>query len=300
MRPINSMIEFKQIVGRGTRLYDGKDYFTIYDFVDAHKHFRDPTWDGEPIDPVEPTPKDKKPCRVCQQQPCVCEKEAAETCEKCNKDPCCCDAGTKIVTVTLSNNNVLEFDSMIKTSFWSPTGTPISATDFILQLYSDLPDFFSSEEELRRLWSLPDTRKKLLTELSDKGYSYEQLSDLRNLVNGADSDLFDVLNYIAYHKDLVPRFERAKIAKMRLSNYNPNQQDFLNFVLEQYVEEGVDELYVEKLSSLLTLKYSTIADAKNQLGDIKSIRQSFIDFQQTLYNPMLKPAENAEFTLNPF
>jgi type I restriction enzyme R subunit len=51
MRPINSMIEFKQIIGRGTRLYDGKDYFTIYDFVKAHHHFSDPEWDGEPIEP---------------------------------------------------------------------------------------------------------------------------------------------------------------------------------------------------------------------------------------------------------
>ena len=55
MRPINSMIEFKQIIGRGTRLYDGKDYFTIHDFVKAHHHFNEPEWDGEPADP-EPTP----------------------------------------------------------------------------------------------------------------------------------------------------------------------------------------------------------------------------------------------------
>jgi len=46
LRPVNSMIEFKQIIGRGTRLYDGKDYFTIYDFVKAHHHFSDPDWDG--------------------------------------------------------------------------------------------------------------------------------------------------------------------------------------------------------------------------------------------------------------
>ena len=52
MRPINSMIEFKQIIGRGTRLFDGKDYFTIYDFVKAYEHFNDPEWDGEPMEPV--------------------------------------------------------------------------------------------------------------------------------------------------------------------------------------------------------------------------------------------------------
>src|SRR6185437_10998024 len=58
MRPINSIIEFKQIIGRGTRLYDGKDYFTIYDFVKAYLHFNDPEWDGEPLEPepVEPRP----------------------------------------------------------------------------------------------------------------------------------------------------------------------------------------------------------------------------------------------------
>ena len=51
LRPVNSMIEFKQIVGRGTRLFDGKDFFTIYDYVDAYHHFADPEWDGEPLEP---------------------------------------------------------------------------------------------------------------------------------------------------------------------------------------------------------------------------------------------------------
>ncbi len=61
MRPINTIIEFKQIVGRGTRLFDGKDYFTIYDFVRAYEHFNDPEWDGEPAEPVpvEPRPHDE-------------------------------------------------------------------------------------------------------------------------------------------------------------------------------------------------------------------------------------------------
>ena len=57
MRPVNSMIEFKQIIGRGTRLFDGKDYFTIYDFVKAYEHFNDPEWDGEPVEPVPPRPR---------------------------------------------------------------------------------------------------------------------------------------------------------------------------------------------------------------------------------------------------
>ena len=67
MRPIRSIIEFKQIVGRGTRLYDGKDYFTIYDFVKAHHHFSDPEWDGETLAP--------EPCAACGQLPCICIPE---------------------------------------------------------------------------------------------------------------------------------------------------------------------------------------------------------------------------------
>jgi type I restriction enzyme R subunit len=66
MRPIKSMIEFKQIIGRGTRLFDGKDYFTIYDFVDAYVHFSDPEWDGEPVEEI---------CKKCGQNPCVCVDE---------------------------------------------------------------------------------------------------------------------------------------------------------------------------------------------------------------------------------
>src|SRR5438046_8503189 len=102
MRPVNSMIEFKQIIGRGTRLYDGKDYFTIYDFVKAHQHFSDPEWDGEPLDPepclkcgchpcqcVAPPPQ---PCLTCGKRPCVCEKEP---CAKCGKRPCECKKKAK-------------------------------------------------------------------------------------------------------------------------------------------------------------------------------------------------------------
>ena len=164
---------------------------------------------------------------------------------------------------------------------WS--GKPISSQEFIEQLFGDLPSFFTNENELRKLWSLPSTRKKLLTELSEKGYTNSQLEDLRSLIHGEDSDLFDVLSYVAYHKDLVPRLERAGRAKIQMNDYNQKQQEFLNFVLEQYVKEGVDELDDSKLPNLLELKYKAIADAKRELGDIKSIRETFIGFQEYLY-----------------
>lgn len=285
LRPVDSMVEFKQIVGRGTRLFDGKDYFTLFDFVKAHQHFKDPAWDGEPEEPETP-PEGGSPrvCKVCQVKPCVCEQPEKEDCEVCHNYPCVCDIPeSKIIRVKLSDNKEREIDSTVKTSFWSPSGTPISSTEFIQQLFGDLPTFFSNEDELRKLWSLPSTRKKLLSELNEKGYTNEQLEDLRLLIHGEDSDLFDVLNYIAYSKDLVPRLERAARAKVQLGDYHPKQQEFLNFVLEQYVKEGVDELDDVKLSPLLVLKYKAIADAKRELGEIKSIRDAFIGFQGYLY-----------------
>lgn len=285
LRPVNSMVEFKQIVGRGTRLFDGKDYFTIYDFVNAHHHFKDPEWDGEPLEPEPKEPRPApKPCPHCGERPCVCEKPIPEPCEVCGNAPCVCDnSPRKMVKIKLADNVVREFDSMRKTSFWSPEGKPISAEEFIIKLFGDLPSFFKSEEELRKIWIIPSTRKRLLEELSEKGYSQAQLEDLRKLVHGEDSDLFDVLSYVAYHRDIVPRLERAERAKIKLDSYNPSQQEFLNFVLEQYVREGVDELDDAKLPDLLELKYNAIADAKKALGDIPSIRNAFIGFQEHLY-----------------
>jgi type I restriction enzyme, R subunit len=285
MRKVNSMVEFKQIVGRGTRLFDGKDYFTIFDFVNAHDHFKDPEWDGDPLEPEPPTTGGgPRPCNICGETPCVCEKPEPEPCPECGNIPCVCETKPKkMIKVTLSKGNVREIDSMVKTSFWSPSGTPINSTEFMRLLYGDLPSFFKSEDELRALWSLPSTRKKLLEELSEKGYTGDQLEELRNLVHGEESDLFDVLSYVAYHKDLVPRLDRAARAKVQIHDYNQKQQEFLNFVLEQYVKEGVEELDDAKLPSLLELKYHAIADAKQELGDIKSIRESFIKFQEYLY-----------------
>ena len=285
MRPVNSMIEFKQIVGRGTRLFDSKDYFTIYDFVKAHEHFKDPEWDGEPLDPVEPTGGGNSgTCSTCGEKPCQCSKEPPPRCYVCDNDPCICEKeSTGIVKIKLSKHKSLQIDSMIKTSFWSPDGTPISAEQFIKALFGDIPSLFKDEEELRKIWSIPSTRKKLLEALSEKGYSTAQLDELRKLVHGEDSDLYDVLSHVAYSKSLVPRVERAQRAKIYFNDYNPAQQEFLNFVLDQYVKVGVEELDDDKLGNLLILKYKAIADAKTQLGEIASIRNTFIGFQEHLY-----------------
>lgn len=287
LRPINSMIEFKQIIGRGTRLFDGKDNFTIYDFVKAHHHFSDPEWDGEPEEPTEPTPRPpKEPCNSCGQTPCICAKEPdPEPCPVCGYAYCHCDTPPRrMVKVKLSDGKVRQFQHMISTSFYSPDGRPISAEEFLKSLFGALPELFKSEDELRSIWSKPDTRKKLLEELTEKGFTKQQLTEFQKNLNAENSDLYDVLAYIAFHSDILERTDRAEHAKIHLNNYDPKQQEFLNFVLNQYVKQGVEELDDTKISDLLILKYHAIADAKKELGDIATIRNTFIGFQSYLYN----------------
>jgi type I restriction enzyme R subunit len=284
MRIVRSMVEFKQIIGRGTRLYDGKDYFTVHDFFwKSHKHFEDPEWDGPPLPPEEPA--EPRTCKVCGDTPCSCMKEPKEPCELCGKVICECNGEPpkKKVKVQLSNGSYRSLQHMTKTRFWSKDGTPISADTFIKQLFGELPSLFKDEAKLREIWSKPDTRKKLLEELEEKGYSQAQLYDLQELVEGKDSDLFDVLSFVAYNRTLIPRTARASRATVHFDSYDAKQQEFLNFVLEQYVQSGVNELDDKKLPELLELKYNALADAKAQLGSIASIRENFIGFQKWLY-----------------
>ena len=271
MRPVNSMVEFKQIIGRGTRLFEGKDYFTVYDFVGAHYHFHDPEWDGPP---QAPEPSESRP-----RKPIDGDGEFVDL----NKVE---EPRQRMIKVRLSGRKVLELDNMVKTSFWSADGTPISSDQFIKNLFGEIPSLFSSEHQLREIWSNPDTRRKLLEELNERGYTRPQLEDLRRLVNGQNSDLYDVLAHVAYEAALVPREGRAERAKVELASYSPAQQEFLNFVLDQYVRAGSDELDTQKLPDLLELKFGSVSDAKPAIGNIPEIRDMFIGMQSTLYQPV--------------
>ncbi|MDA1303208.1 MAG: DEAD/DEAH box helicase family protein [Nitrospirae bacterium] len=293
MRPINSMIEFKQIIGRGTRLFDGKDYFTIYDFVKAHLNFQDPEWDGPPQE-EEPCPKcgqrpcacevkPPKPCAVCGKAPCACPKEP---CPVCGQIRCMCNKKRK-VKVKLADGKERTIQYMMVTSFWHPDGTPMSAQQFMELLFGRLPEFFKNEAELRALWSLPETRAKLLQGLAEKGFGHEQLAEMQRIIDAERSDLFDVLAHVAYALPPLTRQERADKAKVEIStHFNTKQQVFLDFVLSQYVNVGVEELDQAKLTPLLRLKYhDSIADAVKDLGKPEDIGQVFTGFQKYLYQP---------------
>jgi type I restriction enzyme R subunit len=271
MRPVNSMIEFKQIVGRGTRLFDGKEYFTIIDFVDAYHHFLDPEWDGEPFDQTTEeveTKESKEP-----KEP----RETGPTPEPPEEQP-------KKLKIKLRDGKEREIQHMVQTSFWSADGKPISAEEFLHNMFGVLPSLFKDENELRAIWSNPQTRKAFLDKLGDLGYGKDQLESIQKIINAENSDLFDVLGYIAFALQPITRAERIQNTKYDiLDGLDEKHREFIEFVLAKYQERGVEELDEEKLPQLLNLKYHAISDAERTLGGVELIRSNFFDLQKRLY-----------------
>jgi type I restriction enzyme, R subunit len=267
MRKVNSIVEFKQIVGRGTRLFEGKEFFTLYDFFDAYRHFNDPEWDGEPLDPEPSKPKSSM---VRETSPPYGEEMEEKKRKK--------------IKIKLRDGKEREIQHMIKTSFWSADGKPISAEEFLQNLYGKLPDFFKHEDELKKIWSNPITRKALLERLAEAGYSISDLKRLQELINAENSDLFDVLEYIAFAIKPISREERVAKAQLNIfKSLDNKQKEFLEFVLSKYIEVGIEELDQEKLPSLLKIKYDAIKDATDILGGVSKIRKTFIEFQKHLF-----------------
>ncbi|HEY4505821.1 MAG TPA: DEAD/DEAH box helicase family protein [Candidatus Paceibacterota bacterium] len=270
MRPINSMIEFKQIIGRGTRLFDGKEYFTVYDFVDAYHHFADPEWDGEPVDETTET------------EPPTWPKDPPGTPGDPPPEPP--DEPKRKLKIKLRDGKEREIQHMISTSFWSADGKPVSVQEFMDNMFGAMPDFFKSEEELRKIWSDPVTRKAFLEKIAAIGYGKDELEMLQKMIDAEQSDLFDVLNYVSFLKPTISRVERVEQTKEKIfEGLDEKQKEFLDFVLAKYAEKGVEELDEEKLPVLLNLKYHAIADAVSALGEVDSIRSVFFNFQRSLY-----------------
>jgi type I restriction enzyme R subunit len=275
MRPVNSMIEFKQIIGRGTRLYEEKDYFTIYDFVEAHHHFNDSEWDGEPEDQTT----DGKTGGGAGDGDDTGDTEGGGD----DEDGGDTSRHRKLV-IKLADGKERTLQHISTTTFWSPDGKQMSAKQFLESLFGALPDLFKDEDELRTIWSDPDTRKKLLQGLTDKGFGKDMLAEMQKVIDAEKSDLFDVLTYIAFARPPVSREDRAASARSQIQTaFDEKQRGFLDFVLSQYVREGVDELDAEKLAPLISLKYGAIADGMAELGGPEKTRGAFVGFQKYLY-----------------
>lgn len=277
MRPINSIIEFKQIIGRGTRLYEGKDYFTIHDFVNASHNFYDPEWDGEPVEP-EDKPEGKGARPSTSESAPGADDEVTQTVKK-----------EKLV-IKLADGKDREFQYMTSKMFYSVDGMPMSLTEFIESLFNtlEMPELFKNEEELRGIWAVPSTRKELLKQLENAGFPTTELEAIQELIDAKNSDLFDVLQFVKYALKPVARSTRAKVARSLIEDKLEEKQiEFIDFLVSQYVELGVGELEESKLETLIEIKYKDLFAGVKIIGDgqVSKVRNLFLDFQKNLYLP---------------
>ena len=232
MRPVPNMIEFKQIIGRGTRLFDDKYYFTIYDFVGAHEKFYDDEWDNpNPVCPI----CEKYPCEcsthakcpVCGKWPCVCKID--KMCPVCGRWPCVCPPKPCPICGNLPctcPKEIIEIElgdkrkAKIKEGFdWEERvmydGKLITIKEFadILVDKNTLPKFFTDEEDLRKQWQNPETRLALLEKMDHDGFSLDKLLKVQEMLNYEKCDLLDVLEYLAYHTTPLERQQRVAMVK---------------------------------------------------------------------------------------
>lgn len=293
LRPVNNMIEFKQILGRGTRLFDGKYFFTLYDFVGASERFKDDDWDGDPFCEVcgnYPCTCNRNPrtgvCPHCGNDPCTCPPTKPEPCPVCGNLPCTCPGpkGNKIV-VKLSPLRALCLETR-----WDDRivfgNEVLTIGEYIKRLFGALPEFLDGEDDLRQRWSQPETRQQLLDVLERSGFQEDKLEMMRRILQMEQCDMLDVLAFLAYETTPIERQHRAEILREdMLKKLSEQQQEFMNFVLDMYVRNGFKELGMEKLATLIDMKYHTIADAKRQLNmDVKEMRDLFLGMQKELYN----------------
>lgn len=276
LRPVNSMVEFKQIVGRGTRIYEGKFYFTIYDFVEAYKNFADPAWDGEPV------------CSKCGNDPCTCNKNQTTDkpiFKKNDKDDVITDFNTETkLEIKLSDGRVRKIQYIKNDLFWDSSGKPISAEDFLNKIFGQLPEFFHSEEELDKIWSHPQTRENFLTTMKEAGYDENILTNIQDLIGAKNSDLIDVIKYIAYNKQPIKRLDRVEETKNKINSvYSEEQKEFINFIFKQYIQSGVGELTEDKLPALIEMYYGSPFTGIIKLNGVDEARKIFIECQKLLY-----------------
>ena len=279
MRPVNSMIEFKQIIGRGTRIYDGKYYFTIWDFVHAYEKYAQPDWDGEPV------------CPKCGNNPCTCvvkprghrdDVAPTWTAHDDRPEPTPDDPNEKL-EIVLPDHRVRRIKFINSIMFWGADGKPVSAQKFIEEMFGRLPDFFQSSDDLHKMWADPETREALLDKMNEAGYGKDILCDIRKLIDAENCDLLDVLEYIAYATTPIERKERAQRLTGYTNNLGDAQKQFIEYMINAYVQSGIDELRMDKLKTLLELKFGSVGEGITALGGVPNARQTFKDFQYHLY-----------------
>ncbi|WP_457747460.1 EcoAI/FtnUII family type I restriction enzme subunit R [Sulfurimonas sp.] len=271
--PIKSMTEFKQIIGRGTRVFEGKDFFTIIDFVGATNLFYDPKWDGEdvPEERTPRTPKDKKKGEDDDTPPNETPEVEPPTNEK--------------VTIDIKGKKLKVIN--IETTYVGMDGIPLKTEDYLELLIGVLGKFYNDEDGLREIWSNPTNRKDLLNKLKEMNIDEAQLNDLKIIFDAQDSDIYDVLAHLSFNLEIKTRSERVfavEHSEFIEKHHNEKAKEFIEFILERYKKDGVKELDEDKLGKLVDLSgLGSVREVANNFGGIPQMRDEYFELQKEIY-----------------
>lgn len=271
--PIKSMTEFKQIIGRGTRVFEGKDFFTIMDFVGATNLFYDPKWDGDDVsDDTEPKPKKPK------------DKNGDDTDDGDDTDePTDETPKNEKVTIDIRGKKLKVID--IETTYVGDDGIPLKTDEYLKLLVGVLGEFYDDEVTLREIWSNPSNRKDLLNKLKEMNIDESQLNDLKLIFEAEDSDIYDILTHISFNLDIKTRSERVISVENSefIEKYHTEKaKEFIEFILDRYKKDGVKELDEDKLSDLVKLSGIDRSELRKSFGDF-NIRDEYFGLQKEIY-----------------
>ena len=225
---IQSMTEFKQIIGRGTRINEdyGKFYFTIMDFKKATELFADPDFDGEPVEIYVPGGNENGGSR---------NPEGETDREKYFVD----DVGVEILTE--------------RTQYYGPDGKLITESLKDYTRKTMLKDFESLDSFLKH-WNEAEKKQVIIAELEEKGILLDALSE----EVGKDFDPFDLICHVAFDRPPLSRKERAEKVKKSsyFSKYGEQAQEVLDALLDKYADDGIENL--ENMSVLKVQPFDRI------------------------------------------
>lgn len=277
VRNIWSIVEYKQIVWRWTRIFDWKDYFTILDFVGATNDFRDELWDWWPEEEnlVEnDLIKEEKVEYNTSFQLSPLEEKGQATKEK----------KEKLVVRLWDSREIKVID--IETRYLDPnTWKHLSSEEFLQKIVWELPKIYKDEHQLRELWSNPETREELLVWLSNIWLDTEQLEYLKKIFEANDSDIFDILAHLSFNSDIKYRSERSIYWEEIVERYDSlKAREFLEFLLALYVKNWILEFRKDWLASKIQLFNKWQArEVAEEFWGFEELKNAYYEVQRSLY-----------------
>ncbi|EAK0494108.1 EcoAI/FtnUII family type I restriction enzme subunit R [Campylobacter lari] len=262
---IGSIIEFKQIIGRGTRVYEGKDFFTILDFTGVTRLFYDPKWDGEQI-------KDEEKTEVKTIQNKREQSSPKETIKQ------------KEVTVHLKGTKLKVLD--ITTSYIGDSDKPLSTKEFLEFLVGKLAEFYNDETRLREIWSNQASRKEFLQKLEKDRISEQVLEELTVIFEQKDCDVYDVLAHLSFNTEIKTRHERVLNVKNSafLKRFQKEKAlKLVEFLLDRYQEYGIKD-FDSGLKTLIDLSsLGSVKELVSEFEGMENLKQCIDDLQREIY-----------------